>query len=40
MRGALVARPAPGSSIVVVGKKGTPYGASAQGGGTCRVAMH
>jgi hypothetical protein len=40
MRGALVARPAPGSSIVVVGKKGTPYGTPPQGGaGGCRVAM-
>jgi hypothetical protein len=39
MRGALVARPAPGSSIVVVGKKGTPYSAAAQGGGGCKVSL-
>ncbi len=40
MRGALVARPAPGSSLVVVGKKGAPYGLPLQGGaGGCRIAM-
>jgi hypothetical protein len=39
MRGALVARPAPGSSIVVVGKTGTPYSASAQGAAGCRVSL-
>jgi len=40
MRGALVARPAPGSSIVIVGKKGTPYSASAQGAaGGCKVSL-
>jgi hypothetical protein len=40
MRGALVARPAPGSSIVVVGRKGSPYGSPPQGGGGgCRFAL-
>jgi hypothetical protein len=40
MRGALVARPASASSIVVVGKKGSPYGSPPQGGGGgCRVAL-
>jgi hypothetical protein len=39
MRGALVARPAPGSSLLVVGRKGTPYGSAPQGGGACRVAL-
>jgi hypothetical protein len=40
MRGALIARPAPGSSLLVVGKKGTPYGAAGQrGAGACRVPL-
>jgi len=40
MRGALIARPGPGSSIVVVGKKGAPYGTPPQGGtGGCRIAL-
>jgi hypothetical protein len=40
MRGALVTRPVTGSSLVVVGKKGTPYGLPPQGGaGACRIAL-
>jgi hypothetical protein len=40
MRGALVTKPVSGSALVVVGKKGTPYGSPAQGGpGGCRVAL-
>jgi hypothetical protein len=40
MRGALVTPPVTGSSLVVVGKKGTPYGSPPRGGaGACRVAL-